>query len=378
MPLTDDIKNYALDIGYTAVGITTADPFDAYAADLTARGEAYAFYRNSPRRPLDGAAPRSLMPTARSILILAYDYARLAFPAALCGVIGRIYQARAYSPPPQRIHGARRQLLEAYLIERGLTIGQNITVPFRMAAARAGITTYGNNTFAYARGGSSFLSLDAMVVDAELAPDAPSLAVRCRKGCTACQDACPTGAILGPLRLDPRRCITFQNCFARDGFAPGVTGTIPLEFRQAMGQRVHGCDACQEACPRNRPRLTAALPSDPFLERFAAGFRLTDLLAMDEAYFATTAQQLMYNYIRERKYFQRNAAIALGNRGDDAAIPALGTALGDPEGLVRGHAAWALGRLGGGAARRALEAARTGEADPMVRTEIDRALAGAA
>jgi len=378
MSLTTAIKDYALDIGYTAVGVATADPFDAYVADLTARGEAYAFYRASPREPLAGAVPRGRMPQARAIIVVAYDYARLAFPEALTGVIGRIYQARAYSPPPNRIHGARRQLLEAFLIENGVGIGTNITVPFRQAAARAGVATYGNNTFAYARGSGSFISLDAFVVDAELVPDAPTLRAPCPKDCTACRDACPTGAILGPLRMDPRRCITFNNCFTRDNFIPGISGTIPRDIRRAMGKRIHGCDACQEACPRNQVRLGAKLPADPFLERYAANFHLTEVLTMDAAYFAGPAQKLMFNYIREKKYLQRNAAIALGNSGDPDAIPALGAALGDPEELVRGHAAWALGRLGGAAACQALEAALPGETVTAVRTEIEQALAGEA
>lgn len=378
MSLAASLKDYALDLGYAAVGIAAADPFDAFADDLVSRGEPYAFYRQSPRRPLEGARPRDVWPQARSIIVVAYDYATRAFPQSLIGVIGRVYQARAYGPPPNRINGARRELFAAFLRENGLTLHDGITVPLRQAAAQAGVATFGNNNFAYARGAGSFICLDAFVTDAELPPDAPTLRVPCPKGCTACRDACPTGALLGPLRLEPRRCITFNNCFARDGWVPGVSGFIPHDIRRAMGSRIHGCDACQEACPRNKARLSLKLPPDPFLEGYAAAFRLADVLRMDEAYFHGPVQQLMYNYIREKKFLQRNAAIALGNAGDPEAVPPLVAALADPEPLVRGHAAWALGRLATPPARRALETARTREAHEVVSREIESALAGEA
>ncbi len=372
--LTEAIKEYALDIGYDAVGVTTAEPFAAHAANLRER-PGYDFLRESPGRFLDGAAPRQAWPAARSIVALAYDYGARAFPESLVGVVGRIYQARAYAPPAHRLHGARRRLMETFLAGQGISIGAGFALPLRPAAARAGIVGFGRNTFAYRPRAGSFLSLDALVVDAELVPDAPSERIKCPPGCRACQDACPNQAIVAPLCIDPRRCLTYHACFPRRDPASGETGVIPIEMREVMGARVHGCDACQEACPRNRARLAARLPEDPFLTRFAAGFSLAGLLEMDEAYFATTAQLLFFNYIREKKYLQRNAAVALGNRGDREAVPALGRALRrDPEPLVRGHAAWALGKLGGEGAVRALEAARGGEPSAWAAGEIAAAL----
>ncbi len=376
MSLTEAIKEYALDIGYAAVGVTTADPFPGHAANL-ARRPGYGFLLRSPGRFPDGAAPRTAWPKARSILALAYDYGARAFPESLVGLVGRIYQARAYAPPANRLHGARRKLLETFLAEHGVAIGQGFALPLRPAAARAGIVTFGRNTFAYTARAGSFVSLDAFVLDAELVPDAPTERCPCPPNCRACLDACPAGAITAPLVVNPERCLTFHACFVR-GDGQGLPGAIPHDLREAMGTRVHGCDACQEACPRNRARLAAKLPEDPFLVRFAADFSLEWMLAMDEASFATTAQLLFFNYIREKKYLQRNAAVALGNRGDRAAVPALARALGDdPEPVVRGHAAWALGALGGDRAVAALSAARAAEPSAWVAGEVARALARA-
>jgi epoxyqueuosine reductase len=376
MSLTDDIKNFALDLGYCAAGITDADGFPEYAVELASRRDAYAWYVDGGRQPLVGAIPRNLMPGARSIVSLAYDYAGRAFPEALTGRIGRLYQSRSYNAPEERIGGARTRLMREFLERAKCRIGQGIFIPERLAAARAGIATYGKNCFGFAEGIGSFVVFTSFVVDAELEPDGPTVEVKCPPKCRACIDACPTGAIIEPLKMDPQRCIAYNSFWRQDG-VPGSAGSIPPGIREKMGNWVHGCDLCQEACPRNRQRLKAALPVDPFLEGIAREFDLVKLLELPEGFYRRCVEPLMYNYIKEKKYFRRNAAVAMGNSGDDAYVPALTRALGDPEPLVRGHAAWALGRIGGAAAKRSLEAAQAREADPEAGAEIEAALARA-
>jgi epoxyqueuosine reductase len=376
MSLSQEIRDYALDIGFDRVGITTADDFPEHDRELQDRGEAYAFFTKGALQLQKSARPRQAMPEARAIVSLAWDYAKQAFPEALLGRVGRLYQARCYHAGPQRLHGARTRLMADFLREKGCTVASGmILLPDRPAAVRSGTAFIGRNTFAYAGGIGSFIVLTSFLVDRELDWDAPHGDVPCPEGCTRCMDACPTRALQAPYRLDPRRCLAFNAWCTQEGREPFVTGSIPREVRAAMGTRVHGCDLCQEACPRNAAKVKGAFPPDPFLESLAGRFSLAGMLEMSDRFNAEVVQPIMYNYIKDKKYFQRNAAVALGNTGDPAHVPALGRALEDPEPVVRGHAAWALGRIGGHPARARLESALGREDDAGVRREIAEALA---
>ena len=210
-------------------------------------------------------------------------------------------------------------------------------------------------------------------MDAELEYDAPTKGTHCPPNCRLCIDACPTGAIVADFRLNPRRCITFNHVINVQGF-PNTSPYIDPELRPKMASWVHGCDMCQEACPRNQAKLKAELPVNAFLEETARHFSLTGLLRMDEETQAKAVAPLLYTYMRERKYFQRAAAVALGNSGDQEMVPHLVRAMEDPEELVRAHAAWALGNLGGAGARRALESSLIKESGDRAKAEIHEAL----
>ncbi|SFM28873.1 epoxyqueuosine reductase [Pelosinus propionicus] len=374
MSLTKKIKEFALDLGYSRVGITTADRFSDHVAILQDRGPMYDFLVQDPRRPVEGCEPQKLMPSAKSIISLVWDYSQKAFPEALLGKVGRVYQARSYNAPSHRINGSRYQLMLDFVKKAGCQVGQGIFLPERWVAARAGVTTYGRNNFAYADGIGSFIVLSSIVVDTELEYDTPTLETGCPEGCRACIKACPTQAIYEPQKLNPRRCIAFNAWFTQDGKPAGLSSHIPPEIREKMGTHVHGCDICQEVCPRNRERLQAKLPDDEFLVRVSQDFSLTKMLNMTDEFYETRVQPLMYNYIKEPKYFQRNAAIALGNLGDPAFIPDLELAMNDPEKLVREYAAWALGRIGGNLAKQVLETKRSLETCGNVKKEIEAAL----
>lgn len=373
MSLTKDVKNFALDLGYNVVGITSADSFTDHIEEVLSRENIYDFYVEDPRQFLKGAEPRKLMQSAKSIISLAWDYSTKAFPKNLIGKIGRIYQARCYNAPPDRINGARYQLMKNFLEKAGCKIGKGFFVPERRAAARAGVITFGKNNFAYAKKAGSFILLSSIVIDKELEYDSPSFEIKCAEDCTACMDACPTGAIYEPLKLDPRRCLAFNAWWTQDG-RPCVSSYIPPDIRKKMGVRVHGCDVCQEACPRNSAKLKARLPEDPFLVELEKDFSLTKMLEMPDGFYEKTVRPIMYNYINDKKYFQRNAAIALGNIGDASHIPVLDRAMENSEELVRGYAAWALGKIGGKKARDVLESRWSREISDFVKTEIEAAL----
>lgn len=373
MSLTRDIKDFALDIGYSHVGITSAEDFSDFIDEVQSRGDLYDFYVEDPRKFIDGAQPKKYMPEAKSIISVVWDYSQKAFPESLLGKIGRIYQARCYNAPPHRINGARYKLLSDFLEKNGCQIGRGFLLPERRAAARAGVTAFGKNNFAYAKNTGSFILLSSIVVDKELEYDSPTYEIKCPKDCTACMDACPTGAIYEPLKLNPRRCIAFNAWWTQDG-RPCVTSYIPPEIREKMGTRVHGCDVCQEACPRNSAKLKAKLPQDPFLVQLAADFSLPKMLEMQDQFYEKTVRPIMYNYISDKKYFQRNAAIALGNTGLADHIPVLDQAMDIPEELVRGYAAWGLGRIGGEKARSVLDRRLNKESSSYVISEIRAAL----
>ncbi|MEE9565983.1 MAG: HEAT repeat domain-containing protein [Desulfobacteria bacterium] len=374
MSLSEDIKDFGLDLGYSKVGITNADSFPSYIAELKARSEMYAWYIEGSFQPIKGADPKSIMPSAKSIVAVVYDGSKESFPEKLVGKIGRLYQARCYLTPRHRINGARRQLMREFLEKNGCEVAQRLVLPERLAAARAGIVTYGKNTFAFADGIGSFILMTAFVVNAELDYDEPTIREDCPPKCTACIDVCPTGSLYEPLKMDPRRCIAY-NCFmTQDGYPAGTTSNISPEIRDKMGSWIHGCDICQEVCPRNQKRLKTKLPPNEFLVKIAEDFELIKLLNLTDEFYIKRVQPLMYNYIREKKYFQRNAAIALGNTGDPAYIPDLAQAMQDSEELVRGYAAWALGKIGGSQAKQILEASLARETADSARKEIEAAL----
>ncbi|HSR11453.1 MAG TPA: 4Fe-4S double cluster binding domain-containing protein, partial [Thermodesulfobacteriota bacterium] len=242
--------------------------------------------------------------------------------------------------------------------------------PARLAGARAGITTYGKNCFAYARdaaGKSSWIVNEPFLVDKELAPDEPTMKLGCPEDCRKCIDACPTGALYAPLKMDPRKCIARMSYFQ--------DGPIPLEIRPRMGTWIYGCDRCQEACPRNKPWMEKSKPMDEALLVRAADLEPARILSMDQDHYEARVWPLLYYMRKEsRRLWQRNAAVASGNEGSPDSVPVLGQAMENPEPLVRAHAAWALGRIGGAKAQGILEKKRAGEPDAEVLSEIVLAL----
>ncbi|MDR3599682.1 MAG: 4Fe-4S double cluster binding domain-containing protein [Desulfosporosinus sp.] len=371
MSLTAQIKEYALNIGYSKIGIIPAEDFPEYVDDLTKRNDMYGFYVNSPSRPLAVADLKSLMPTAKSIITTVYDYAQKNFPKELTNKIGKVYQARSYDPPPEYINGARSELMRAFLRKVGCEVGEKIVLPERLVAAKAGITNYGRNGFAYAEGIGSFIYLKSFLVDRELEYDNPTIKQVCPEGCSACMKACPTKAIYEPHKINPPRCIAFHTFLTQEGMAGSY---IKPEIREKMGTKIQGCDICQDVCPLNQERLKSKLPDDEFLVNVAQDFSLSKMLNMTDEFYDSRVQPLLFNYIKERKYFQRNAAIALGNLGDPANVFDLAIAMDDHEELVRGYSAWALGKIGDRSAKQVLEDNLSKETSESVKDEIRQAL----
>ncbi|MBI4799460.1 MAG: epoxyqueuosine reductase, partial [Desulfarculus sp.] len=236
--------------------------------------------------------------------------------------------------------------------------GVQVKVPFhtphRLAAALAGLGTFGKNCLFYssqvARQSSWVLPI-ALVVDAAFIPGQPTMVLGCPDWCkNACLTACPTGALQGPRKIDPRRCISFLTYYGQ--------GLTPLELREPMGLWVYGCDRCQNVCPRNAPWLSADLPPNPRVAAKAPAFELPKLLAMDVTYFERNIWPHMF-YMKSKDLWRwkMNVARVMGNTRDQMYVPDLAQALErEEDARVRSMCAWALGRIGGAEARRALQA----------------------
>ncbi|MDR1713789.1 MAG: hypothetical protein LBR39_06535 [Coriobacteriales bacterium] len=332
-----------MEIGYSLVGFAPADDFEEFIAEALKRQADYDWWLDGPRKPLEQARPTNIMAQAKSLIVLAYNSAQVHFPKHLSSLMGRIYQARCYFAPPANINGARLGLLQAFLANEGIASENALWLPQRWAGLRAGLTSFGKNTFAYAPRLGSFIVLTTLVVDATLDPDEPSpVASTCPEDCRRCIDACPTGALAAPYQLVPRRCISFNN------WMPQVQ-SIPEEIRPLLGSRIHGCDACQEACPKNAAVLKAndTRPRDSLLELLDEELTLEQILHMPDGYYESRIKPVMYNYIRNPQLFRRNAAVAMGNSGDPRYLPHLEQHANDTDPLVREHVAWAISRING-------------------------------
>jgi epoxyqueuosine reductase len=236
----------------------------------------------------------------------------------------------------------------------------------RDLAQRAGLGWFGKNSCLINPRLGSFFFLGVLLLDLDLEADDPFQFDRCGT-CTRCIDACPTGAIVEPRVVDARRCISYLTIELRE--------EIPRELRPSLGTLVFGCDICQDVCPWNVQfsRDLAALELAPRHENVAADPR--DLIGLSEEAFRERFKGSAVKRAK-RRGLVRNAAVALGNRADPGDVPALIRALQDPEPLVRGHAAWALGRIATPEAREALAEREAVERDPAVVAEVRFAMTG--
>lgn len=408
---TLDVKSvvtaYALEMGFDLVRVASAQEFDEDRKIALSRIEeglmdGLPWFNGS--RVLRGTSPQALLPGARSIICLGLNYfeegqgypeseepsgkvARYAWGPDYHQLIKK--RMRAY------VEGLRVKLDTGFAARWYVDDGPMLD---RAAASRAGLGWFGKNTNILTPSLGSWIFLGQVVTDLALEPDQP-LKKTCGN-CVRCIDACPTGAIVAPYVIDNARCISYLTIENR--------GEIPSALRPLIGDWIFGCDICQDVCPVNRKtspsptlwqhldfpvsRNRGTTDVQAFQQRreFSANrgpetahpgrmatLDLTELLELSEEEFRRRFRGSPI--LRAKRVgLQRNACVALGNRGDPVAIPALGRALVAGEALVRGHAAWALGRMGVPEAKEVLKQARENEPDAGVIEEIDQALEGLA
>ncbi len=369
MSLTEEVKRRATELGFCAVGVTGAERFsqaETAAAHRTRQGLMDGLSWWSEARAHASADPRRAAPDARSVIALAFPHPVVNPPSPSDGPRGRI-AAYALGRDYHDVLLERMQPLVAMLRERGHVAKTYVDHGWmldRAAAARAGLGWLGKNTNLLIPGVGSSVLLAEIVTSAELETDEP--VKKTCGSCDACMRVCPTGALVEPGVLDNRRCISFWTIEHR--------GVIPLDIRPLIGDWIFGCDLCQEICPVNaRPATPDTQALESFGPMIEARPRLEELLALDDDGFRARFRNSAVWRTR-RSGLLRNVCIALGNIADRGSVPALAVALDDGEPLVRGHAAWALGRLGGAAARAQLEQALRRETDAWVRDECAQAL----
>jgi epoxyqueuosine reductase len=257
------------------------------------------------------------------------------------------------------------------LRDNGMESKVPFNLPHRVAAARSGMGTFGKNCLFYskrvARQGSWVLPI-AVVVNREFEPDPPSIGIGCPDWCrNACIAACPTRALKGDGRIDPRKCISFLTYFGQ--------GMTPYELREPMGLYVYGCDRCQNVCPRNAAWLANDLPVNQKVVAKAQDFKLEKLLHMDKPYFeARIWPHMFYMSYNDIWRWKMNVARVMGNTMDEKYVDALIQAFGENQDeRVLGMIAWAIGKIGGIKAKNALERFRV-SSQGTVADEIEKAL----
>lgn len=279
----------------------------------------------------DRADPARLLPGVKSVIVLATNY----FAPDTSSSNGRIARYARCNDYHEVIM-PRLELLAAKLSAAGGTqrcFVDSGPVLERDWAATCGVSWHGKSTMGIHPQLGTWFFLSVILTTLEFDPD-PPLQDRCGR-CTRCIEACPTRAITTPYQLDARRCISFLTIENK--------GTIPEEFRIAMGDRIFGCDDCLDACPWNRfaraSRDSALQPRPEILEK-----SLRDFLALDDAGFKKLFRDSPILRAK-RRGFLRNVCVALGNTGSSDDLPALARAQEDYEPLVREHAAWGIGQI---------------------------------
>ena len=366
------LKGWALEAGFDRAGVARLEPSehgDAFRRWLE-RGD-HATMEWLERRVDVRLDPRGLLDGARSALCVALHYSPLRGEPEPAGDlwprVARYARGQDYHHlMTRRLRALGERIERAYPGCRSRSYVDTGPILERELAQRAGLGRIGKNTNLLHRQGSWFL-IGELLLTLELEPDQP-LADLCGS-CTLCLEACPTGALPEPYRLDSRRCISYWTIEHR--------GPLPVEARAGIGEWVFGCDVCQEVCPWNRkPGRDGVRDHDhPELRlpdhRVALG--LADLIALDRDEYVERFRGSAMKRAK-RAGLRRNAVVAAGNRRESAQLAVLGSALDDGDSELRRHAAWALGRSRAPEAGALLSAALRREVSAVVRSELLAAL----
>ena len=367
------LEERAREAGFDLVGVGLAEPLREGGERLREwQAEGMAADMGYMQRPVELLSnPKKLQKSARSVVSLGVSYYPGDYPENPGGGrVARYAWGRDYHEVIKeklfRLRGDLEEALGGRIKARAFT--DAVPLLERSAAQHAGLGFFGRNSCLINGEVGSYFFIADLIVDLEIEPDPPGTGTCGR--CTRCMDRCPTGAIKAPGVVDARLCISYLTIENK--------GEIPRELRPQIGDWAFGCDVCQEVCPYNKtkatrsrwPEFSAVAGAGPYLQ-------LEDVLSIrtDEEFERRFAGTPLTRPGREG--LLRNCCVAAGNLRLAKAVPALVRALReDSSPLVRGHAAWALGEIGG--AEEELRWAAMGEMDPWCSEEMALALTGGA
>jgi epoxyqueuosine reductase len=329
-----EIISRAHELGFAECRIAAAQPaahrevYEQWIAEGK-YGDMAWMARNLERR----TDPRIVVLGARSIIVLALNYYQGHRPSRDPSYRIARY---AWNDDYHDLIEKRLDELSALLTEHGGTQRRYVdTGPVleRDFATESGLGWNGKSTMQLSRQLGTWFFICEIITTLELPIDTPARDM-CGK-CTRCIDACPTGAITAPHRLDARKCISYLTIEHK--------GSIPIEYRRAIGDHLYGCDDCLDACPWNR--FAQASNEAAFQARESVfSKKLTDFLALTDEEFRALFARSPIKRIK-RPAFLRNVCVVLGNVGTADDIPALEDAAADPHPLIAEHAQWALDEI---------------------------------
>ncbi len=336
--MKEAIRLRARELGFDECRFTTAEPPDS-AAQFEQwlasgwHGEMEYLRRNSPKR----TDPRRVLEGAHTIISLAASYAAEGGspPDTRQGVIARYAHFQDYHKVLQPRLEALTTCVNTLGGEGTRSLWYTDTGPLleRALAQRTGIGFVGKHTNLVSRSMGNFFLLAEIVTTVELEPDAEEKN-RCGS-CARCIAACPTGAIQAPFKLDARLCISYLTI--------ELKGAIPEHLRPAIGNRIFGCDDCLAVCPWNRFAVEGRIMKESARPELGSA-DLVEVLALNEQQFRARFKGTPIERAKRRGLL-RNVCVALGNVGDQSALPALERAALDAEPWIAEHARWAINRI---------------------------------
>ncbi|MCM2982432.1 tRNA epoxyqueuosine(34) reductase QueG [Niallia circulans] len=364
-----DIIAYSKTIGIDKIGFTSASTFEEMKVRLITQQE-LNYQSGFEEKDIEKRVnPSLLLHQPKSIISIA-----LAYPSKMKervvskkGERRGIFCRASWGTDYHVVLKDRLQKLEDYIKERipdalcksMVDTGELVD---RAVAQRAGIGWSGKNCAIITPEFGSYVYLGEMITNLPIEPDTP-MEDQCGT-CNKCIDVCPTGALVQGGQLNAQRCIAFQT---------QTKGFLAEEFREKLGNRIYGCDTCQTVCPKNKGidfHNHPEMEPDPEIAKPL----LQPLLFISNKEFKEKYGHISGSW-RGKKPIQRNAIIALAHFKEEGAISDLITVMKkDPRPVIRGTAAWALGKIGGDESKTALELARQQEADHEVLKEMDDAL----